>query len=212
MSHPRHQILAEAGRAFGATFDPIAAPWNVAQFLVPRLADWSFVGLLGSDESIDRVAHAHVDPRCAAQLGRLARIVPARSPTGRAYAITRVLRSGRPFLVGDAVQRPDLLPGAFSGLRTRALLVVPLGARRRPAGIIVLGSSSPGHFDLADARLAAALALRAGIVFDIARRCDQMQAQSASLANMPGARRRQRELAARAHRRAELTRQWIGHD
>lgn len=210
MSHPRHQILAEAGRAFGATFDPVAAPWNVAQFLVPRLADWSLVGVLGSDGSIERVAHAHVDPQCAAQLGRLARIVPGRSTSGRMYAITRVLRFGRPFLIADVAQRPDLLPGPFNGLGTRALLVVPLGARRRPAGIVALGSSTPGHFGLADARLATALALRAGIVFDIARRCDRMQAQSASLADTPAARRRQRELAARVHRRAELTRQWIG--
>ena len=44
MSDPRSHILAEAGRAFGAAFDPVAAPWNVVHFMVPRLADWAAVG------------------------------------------------------------------------------------------------------------------------------------------------------------------------
>ena len=206
MSDPR-QILAEAGRAFGATFDPVAAPWNVVAFLVPRLADWSLIGLLTADGAIERLAHAHVDPARAAQLAQLGRITP-----GRSGAVARVLRSGRPFLVRDASERANPLPRALDGLGTRSLLAVPLhvSASRRPAGIIVLGASEPGRFGLDETRLAVALALRASVVLDLARRYDAMQAQSAGLANVPKAHRRQRLLAARAQRRAELAREWLG--
>jgi GAF domain-containing protein len=202
------QILAEAGRAFGATFDPVAAPWNVVAFLVPRLADWSLIGLLTADgAAIERLAHAHVDPARAAQLAQVGRIMP-----GRSGALARVLRSGRPFLVRDVSERANPLPRALSALGTRSLLAVPLhvSATRRPAGIIVLGAYEPGRFGLDETRLAVALALRASVVLDLARRYDAMQAQSAGAASVPKARRRQRLLAARAQRRAELAREWLG--
>ncbi|HET6315900.1 MAG TPA: GAF domain-containing protein [Chloroflexota bacterium] len=205
MSEPRSQILAEAGRAFGAALDPTTAPWNVVRFLVPRLADWSLVGRRNTDGYIECVAYAHVDPTCSARLAQLDRITP-----GHADALARVLRSGRPFVARDVAQRPDLLPVSLDDLDTRALLVVPLGAHRRPAGVIVQGAATPERFGLADARLSVALALRASIVFDLARRYDAMRERSASLSNIPKARRKQHLLDARAHRRAELVRQWLG--
>ncbi len=205
MSESRSQILAEAGRAFGAALDPATAPWNVVRFLVPRLADWSLVGLRNADGSIQCVAYKHVDPTCAACLARLDRI-----SLGHTDALARVLRSGRPFVARDVAQRPDLLPPALGDLDTRALLVVPLGAHRRPIGVIVQGAATPERFGLPDARLSVALALRASIVFDLARRCDEMRVRSASKTNVPKARRKQHLLDARAHRRAELVRQWLG--
>jgi GAF domain-containing protein len=207
MSEPRSQVLAEAGRAFGAALDPATAPWNVVRFIVPRLADWSLLGLRNPDGSVECIAHAHVDPGCETRLGRLERI----SPEHATDAIARVLRSGRPFIARDVEERPGLLPAALDGIGTRALLVVPLGAHRRPDGTIVHGALTPGRFGLAEARLAVALALRASIVFDLARRYDERRARTPSSATPTTRARRGRHLQdTLANRRAELVRQWLG--
>src|SRR5215204_5256718 len=152
MSDPRSQILAEAGRAFGAAFDPVAAPWNVVHFLVPRLADWAAIGVLDTHGALHRVAHAHVSEAAAAHLANTDPVTPARLV--RASAIGRVLRSGRPVVVADLGDRAESLPSSMANSGTRGLLTVPLGPRRRPLGLIVLGSAEPGRFGPADARLA----------------------------------------------------------
>jgi GAF domain-containing protein len=210
MSDPRSQILAEAGRAFGAAFDPVAAPWNVVHFLVPRLADWAAIGVLDPHGALHRVAHAHVSEAAAAHLANTDPVTPARSV--RASAIGRVLRSGRPVVVADLADRAEFLPPSIATPGTRGLLMVPLGPRRHPIGLMVLGATEPGRFGPADARLALALALRAGVVLDIARRCQSMRQQSESLVDTPQSRRHRGEVSARARRRAELTRQLIGRE
>ena len=181
MFTPRGQVLAEAGRAFSVAFDSEVAPWNVVRFIVPRLADWALVGQVAADGSVRRLAHAHVDTAAAARMSNLARFTP--SQPGAEYldavarrAALRVVSSRRPM----SVSGPGLMPQGLEVAGTRALLVVPLRprCRQRPSGVIILGSATAGHFGPSEARLAAALALRAGIVFETARRVDDMRARS----------------------------------
>jgi transcriptional regulator with GAF, ATPase, and Fis domain len=203
MCQPRRQILAEAGRVFGAAFDPVTAPWNIAQFLVPLLADWSLIGVLAADGSIRRLAHAHVESSAIAQLTQLAVFTPSRTD-----AVGRVLRSGRPCVAHHVDQRVALLPPELRGLKTRSLLVVPMGPRRRASGVIILGDADAAHFGAEEARLASALALRAAVVLEISRRCDVLRTRE-NKPLVPSPSRRRRELTDRAQRRAELAREWI---
>jgi GAF domain-containing protein len=207
MSAPRHQILAEAGRAFAAAFDPIAVPWNVVHFFVPRLADCALIGLLDEDGSVQRAAHAHLNggagPHFAADDPNASTQSTSRG------AIGHVLRSGRPVVVGDLGERVQLLPTAIAAPETRALLIASLAPRRRPLGVLILGANQAGRFGIEDARLACALALRAGVVLDIASRCRHMRHERAAPIDSPQHRRQRGEELARARRRAELTRQLI---
>src|SRR5262245_6584639 len=143
MSTPHRQVLAEAGRAFSAAFDPEVAPWNVVRFLVPRLADWALVGQVGEDGSVERMAHAHIDPSGVQALSEVERFTPAGHGDEYLDAVARVYRSGRPFAVADVSQRPALLPPGLRVPGTRSLLVVPFRprTRQRPAGVIVLGAN-----------------------------------------------------------------------
>jgi GAF domain-containing protein len=205
---PHRQLLAEAGRAFSAAFDPDIAPWNVVRFLVPRLADWALVGHVLGDGSIRRMAHAHVDSAAAARLSTMTRFMPARRGAEYLDAVARVLRSGRQFVIPDVSERPELLPAGLEVAGTRALLVAPLRPRcqRRPSGVMILGAQTAGRFGPDEARLASALALRAGIVFEVAQRVDDMRAQGASPPAASSSRRRRRGPEDRAGQRAELTR------
>jgi len=213
MCTPQSQVLAEAGRAFSAAFDPEVAPWNVVRFIVPRLADWALIGQVAADGSVHRVAHAHVDSVLATQLSGVARFTPTPPSAEYLDAVARVLRSGRQFATPDISQRPGLLPPGLEVPGTRALLVVPLRprCRQRPSGVIVMGSQTAGHFGPAEARLAAALALRAGIVFETARRVDALRGPGPNGTEpTAGSHRRRRSRSTdRARQRAELTRRLI---
>jgi GAF domain-containing protein len=212
MSDPHRHILAEAGRAFGAAFDPVAAPWNVVRFLVPRVADWAGVGLLDEHHLEMRwAAHAHIDGATSPPLGTTDMDLFALVPVPPDGAIGRVVRSGRPLIIPDVdLQRPDVLPLVVASSGMRAYLVLPLGRRRRPLGVLVLGAYEPARFGPAEVRLATALALRVGVVLDIAARCQTMRASIDNPIEAHMSPRRRRELSARARRRAELARQLIG--
>src|SRR5688572_22280467 len=131
------QLLAEAGRAFGAAFDPVAAPWNIVRFLVPRVADWSVVALFDTDGSLRRAAHAHVDPAMVGWLGAIDKVTDADLSAQRRTVLARALRSGRTILVSQVTDdtQAGLLPPQLCGLGTRSLIAVPLGPRRRPLGV-----------------------------------------------------------------------------
>jgi GAF domain-containing protein len=209
MFTPHRQILAEAGRAFSAAFDPEVAPWNVVRFFVPRMADWAVVGQVADDGSVTRVAHAHVDPMLAQQLAGVDRIVPAGHGAEYLDAVARVFRTGRPFAVADASDRPALLPPGLRVPDTRSLLVVPFRPRRqRPSGVIILGAHDAGRYRPAEARLASALALRAGIVLEVSRRTHSGTPRATS-PDGTSVRRRRREPPDRSVRRAQLTRQFM---
>src|SRR4029453_11567374 len=99
------------------------------------------VGVLDTHGALHRVAHAHVSEAAAAHLADADPVTAARSV--RASAIGRVLRSGRPVVVADLGDRAEVLPPSMASPGTRGLLMVPLGPRRRPIGLMVLGSMEP---------------------------------------------------------------------
>jgi GAF domain-containing protein len=209
-SADQQELLAEAGRAFGAAFDPVAAPWNVVRFLVPRVADWAMIGVVDDNGMLQRVAYADNNP--ADDASPASPELFTSEPIAHASAIGHVLRTGRPLVVADLDGRAAVLPQGLANLGLRAFLVLPLGPRRRTFGVLVLGAHEPARFGPSEVRIAVALALRAGIVLDISRRCQDMREPGVEAVESPVMRRRRRELSARARRRAQLARQLIGYD
>ena len=72
----RASFLAEASALMDQSLDTEVTLRNLGAIIVPELADWFAVDLLGSDEEIRRAAVAHADPAKTALGWELARRFP----------------------------------------------------------------------------------------------------------------------------------------
>ena len=147
---------------------------QVADLVVPALADWCAIDIVEDDGSVRRVAFTGVelaDPETAAQLQGL---LPDSGPT---QPMLDALRSGRSLLIPDVQGSLETWQGvepAHIGLVRRlgfrSTIIVPLVARGRTIGIATLSTSTSGRtYGEADLRLAEDLALRAALAVDNAR-------------------------------------------
>jgi PAS domain S-box-containing protein len=148
---------------------------DVAQLMVPRLADWCVVSIAGDNGRLEQLAVAHVDP---AKM-ELARALNERYPAdpGDATGEYNVLRTGRSELYADI---PDhlLAAGARDAehlritreLGLRSAMIVPLSVGDMVLGVLSLVSAeSERHYDQRDLRLAEELGHRAAMAVQNAR-------------------------------------------
>ncbi|EPX64496.1 hypothetical protein D187_004585 [Cystobacter fuscus DSM 2262] len=171
-----HRFLAEASALLGSTLEAEATLQQVARLAVPTLADWCCVDMLEEDGSLRRLAVSHTDPakvRLAWEIARrYALNLKAR------YGVPHVLRTGETSWVPDVSE--DMLVAATEGdperlgmarqLGLRSFLAVPLVARGKLLGVLILAHSESGRrYDEADVRLAEDLGRRAGLAVDNAR-------------------------------------------
>jgi PAS domain S-box-containing protein len=189
----RLAMLNEAATAIGTTLDVVHTARELAELVVPRLADSVSVDLLdsvlqgeeptvgrvGADVELRRVAHLSRTagvPEAAIDLS-VADVYPPFSPPARALATGRAVLAG----VGD----PELDAWlARHGSRSAklhgtdavdfSLMAVPLGARGTTLGVAVfvrlLTPQHPDPFDQDDVSLTQELASRAAVCVDNARR------------------------------------------
>ena len=167
----RIHFLAEASILLSASLDYEATLADVARLLVPRIADYCLVDLLDDDGSLHEVVISHRDPAGE----RLLREVRRRYPPAEndAHPVSAVLRTGEPYLVGDATA--DLERAAvdeehlalYHGLDATSYIVVPLKARGRLLGTISLGTGQSGRrFSTTDLELAHEVARRSALAID----------------------------------------------
>jgi signal transduction histidine kinase/CheY-like chemotaxis protein len=151
----RLSILAEAGRALAAPIDHASTLHTVAHVAIPHLADWAVVFL----DRGDALGVAAVAPDEAARPIGIA-LAPDDSWD---HPVAKVMRTGE----GLLVDRERLTSTQRDALASTAhVLVVPLIARGRSLGALMLGgSAAPSPEDIA---LAEELARRAGSALDIA--------------------------------------------
>ncbi|HEU4450350.1 MAG TPA: ATP-binding protein [Gaiellaceae bacterium] len=176
-SEERLAFLAEAGAILASSLDYERTLASVARLVVPRMADWCAVDVLGEDGRIERLVVAHSDPGKARLAEELARRFPPDpdAPTGT----PQVIRSGRseltplipPELIQAAVAERPHLGELLGELGLVSSMVVPLRARDRVLGAIlfVTGQESGRRFAEADLQVADELARRAGAAIDNAR-------------------------------------------
>ncbi len=167
------RFLTKASELLAASLDYQATLENVAQLIVPTLADCCTIHIRHDNGAFQRVAAAHVDPEKVALLNELPQSdrVPKESTIN---SVLSVVESGRPRYVFHVTEK-DLVGSACDGdhltqlrrLNPNSMMIVPLVARGRVFGAIVLAMSDSGrHFEPADLALVEDLARRAALAVD----------------------------------------------
>jgi PAS domain S-box-containing protein len=172
----RASFLAEASALMDQSLDTEVTLRNLGAIIVPELADWFAVDLLGSDEEIRRAAVAHADPAKTALGWELARRFPATLEDEAGFG--RTIRSGCsellpqvPDHIIDQVSggRPEYAE-ILRGLGLSSTMIVPLRARGRIlGGMLLAAAESSRRFNASDLALAEELGVRCALALDNAR-------------------------------------------
>ncbi|MBV2365727.1 PP2C family protein-serine/threonine phosphatase [Streptomonospora nanhaiensis] len=165
------RLMAEVSTVVGSSLDGEVVLRRLARLVVPELADWCVVDLIGDE--LRRVALVHRDPDVRPAPYTAGMVLPAPGPVpGR--AVERVLAGEGPLVSTEfpAADSPlgrehRQLIDAF-GAHTEVL--VPLRVRRRVLGVLGLVRTSPERPVTAeDLELIQDIAHRAAIALDNAR-------------------------------------------
>ena len=159
-------FLAEASRMLGSSIDFEETLSHVAELMVPRLADWCAVDLLGEDGSLRRVAVAHVD-----------RLMNSGVEPDLPISLTRIADLGEsivlPVVTEDVLLQNALSEDHLQQLRNAGLssmMVVPLKRRDSILGILMMVWAESGKsYTDTDLRFAEDVAARAAVAIENAR-------------------------------------------
>jgi PAS domain S-box-containing protein len=179
--HETHlRFLAEVSALLVNSLDVKATLSSVARLVVPTLADLCAVETVAEDGALVLDAVVHVDPARAERVRELRQRFPRRPETPD--GVLQVIRTGRPMLVRDMPDSifvqdaggEDERLRAFLSLGIHSYLVVPLLARGKALGVILLSYTESGRqYDEVDLHLAEELARRAALALDNARLYEQ---------------------------------------
>jgi signal transduction histidine kinase/PAS domain-containing protein len=166
--------LARAREVLASSLDYETTLTQLAQLIVPELADWCAVHVLDGDTP-RQIAVAHVDPTKAEWARELNRRYPPRAdaPSG----VPHVLRTGEPeihpeitddLLVAGAIDAEHLRLSRELGLRSA--MIVPLLAGDRAIGALTFVAAESGRrYSERDLPLATDLARKASLAVENAR-------------------------------------------
>jgi signal transduction histidine kinase len=141
-------FLAEMSSLLASSLDYETTLANVAQLIVPQFADWCAVDIVAEDSSIQRIAVVHKDPAKEGWARRSRDLHPPDPDESEGAA--RVIRTGEPVLyrrITDELLRTSA-PGpenleVLRQLGMASAMVVPMRARGRTLGALMLVSSDP---------------------------------------------------------------------
>jgi hypothetical protein len=146
-AHRRDALLARAGQLLSTALSVRETADLVSRLLVPEIADWCFVELVGDGGRIDRVSFRHRDPAKLPWLAEVERRYPIDpdAPVGSA----RVVRTGEAELIPELPEE-FLVAAAQDEEHLRILreigfvsvCIVPLVARGRVLGDIALATDA----------------------------------------------------------------------
>ena len=166
------RFLADASATLATVVDYESTLQKVAGLAVPHFADWCAVDMVDADNSLRRLAVAHVDPGKVKLAHEFHRRFPPDldAPNG----LPLVLRSGKSDRMEDI---PDalLVQGAVDDEHLRLLrelglksyMCVPLKGRDKVVGAVSFVSAESGrHYTEADLAFAEELARRASIAIE----------------------------------------------
>jgi PAS domain S-box-containing protein len=177
----RLAFLAHASSVLSVSLDYQTRLDTVADLVVPYLADWCFVGLIGENGLLHRVAVAHADPSKADLARNLGQAIMLSPDT--LHGIFKVLQTGQPEIYPE-ISDPFLLTMAHDPehlkllrqLNPRSYLCVPLQVQGRPLGAITFLSAESGRrYNLADLALAEDFANRVAAPIENARLYQEAQ-------------------------------------
>lgn len=162
----RLRFLAEASRRLAASLDVPTLLADLAQLVVPALADWCAVDLIEADGKLRR-ASAYPEPD---EAGEWAVEIAAAWPVEVAIGVAQA---------GESLVRPAVVGAAAPGARYAqvGLICVPVALRGEIQGAITLARRPGGRpYDAADLALAGELAQRMAVAFDNARLYEEARA------------------------------------
>ena len=141
----RARFLADAARALAGPLEPDTVLAKLSALSIPEFADFSIVYRVGTDGMAHRVASSHVDSSRRQLIDQLEERYPVRIDSNT--PVTQVLRSCESLLRSEV--QIDQWDAPDEGYREIAravglcsLIVVPLVARGRPQGALVLAMSN----------------------------------------------------------------------
>ena len=185
----RLELLARTGDLFAAPTDTEATLHDLADLLVPRLADWFSVELL-EDGQLRNALVVHPDPPKV----ELARALQSRFPTDpdATTGPPHVIRTSTPELtetITDEMLRalildPELL-ATIRGLALRCAMTVPLTAHGKTFGALTLiGAETHERYGPDDLRFAEEIADRVALAIDTTRMfAAESEARAAAIAD-----------------------------
>ena len=167
----QQRFLAHTGEVLGRSLDPAETLRDVAALLVPQLADWCGVHLVGPGGRIERVAVAGREPLADA----LERLYLGSRGTGVADT---VLADGEPLLVPEVTDEllrrgsvDEAHLAALRGAQLRSVAMLPLRAGGRTIGVLTLVTAESARaFRAADLAFGEDVARRVATAVDNARR------------------------------------------
>ncbi|HEX9995685.1 MAG TPA: PAS domain S-box protein [Abditibacterium sp.] len=180
------RFLAEAGSALVFSLDELEVSHQLANFCVPRIADFCLVATPGEDGRLTQVVVADADSQNSGVQSDLARRLETQFATNSTFPwdISGVMQQQKATLFCNEYT-PEMLQNKglsaqFAELITeigvRCAVVAPLGARGRVLGVMVWITAQSGRcYDEIDLELADELALRAALTADNARLYNESQ-------------------------------------
>jgi PAS domain S-box-containing protein len=174
-SSARLSLVAEVTRSMNSTLDTEEAMRRLVTLVVSRLADWAVVTLRDDDGRMADVLARHRDAGRAEVIEQLA-AAHVGHPHEESY-VAQVARTGEPLLVRNAAPGPETtvndrpeLPLLLEAVGLASLVVVPLIARDRILGVLVLGRDEESQrFGDDDLTTAVDLGRRAGLSLENAQ-------------------------------------------
>lgn len=171
----QQEFLVEAGNRLGASLDSKKTLRDVAALVVPGIADWFAVDLVGEGGIAERVAMAHADPskvETAWEFWR--RLAPKPDDPSGLYAVIRtgnaeVNEEIPDEILAEAIPDPVLL-GLLRSLGLGSSMCVPLRTGERIVGALTLVSAeSKRRYGARDLAFATSLAGRIAMAVENAR-------------------------------------------
>lgn len=170
------RFLADAGPRLAASLEPQTTLTTIAGLTVPALADWCVLDLLGEDRRVHWVESMAATPEKSRVLREMLTTY-SHDPSRQGHIVADVLRTGQPALLPE-MPEAVLVDTAederhlelLHRLEPRSGIVVPLLARERILGVVILVASESGRrYGARDLALAEELARRAALAIDNAR-------------------------------------------
>lgn len=168
-------FLDEASAVLAGSLDQETTLGQIAQLMVPMLADWCAVDVVGDDGTLRQITSGHPDPAQEQLLLELRRRY--RAEKGASEGVTRVIQTGEPELFADVrgtnrsrLEIHDQEAELYERLGPKSYLIVPLVARGRTIGAMTLLSTRAGrHYGPGDLAFARHLARHFALAVDNAR-------------------------------------------
>lgn len=185
MEESRWRLLAEMGDALNEVLDAEKLVRELANVMVPALADYCITYLVEGDR-VRRVGIAHADPAQLQLLHRLYLIAPPQ--LSDSFGAGKAIRTGEVSFMPDlntSLVRQTIGTGEYfeiiRSLSPISSMVLPLGARGRMIGAIALTTTptSGRHYSEADLAFGREVADRAALSLDKARLYGEAQAEIA---------------------------------